>query len=70
MKAEQMWKLYAERHQIDAPYEAWTFCGGGEVGDQLARLVLEGKKTATASALIAYQTVAEKMVSIHIHKVI
>lgn len=56
MKAEQMWKLYAERHQIDAPYEAWAFCGGGEVGDQLARLVLEGKKTATASALIAYQT--------------
>ena len=36
MKAEQMWKLYAERHQIDAPYEAWAFCGGGEVGDQLA----------------------------------
>ncbi|MGN0203971.1 MAG: ASCH domain-containing protein [Coprococcus sp.] len=55
MTAEEMWSAYSEQNRIDALYEAWAFCDGGEVGDRLAGLVLEGKKTATASALIAYQ---------------
>ncbi len=41
---------------MDAHYDAWAFCGGGEVGDRLAGLVMKGIKTATASAYISYQT--------------
>lgn len=36
-------------------YEAWSFCFGGEVGDELAILVLEGKKKATASLHCLYE---------------
>ena len=61
MTADQMWRLYADSHHIDASYEAWKFCGGGEVGDQLAKLVLEGTKTATASSFIAYKTEGEEV---------
>lgn len=56
MTAEEMWLLYAREQKIDASYEAWAFCGGGEAGDRLARLALSGTKTATSSPLIAYQT--------------
>lgn len=56
MNAEQMWKQFSEDNHIDASYDAWAFCGGGEVGDRLAGLVLKGIKTATASAYISYQT--------------
>lgn len=56
MNAEQMWKQFSEDNHIDASYDAWAFCGGGEVGDRLADLVLKGIKTATASAYISYQT--------------
>jgi len=50
MNAEEMWAKYRQLNLNAASYEAWSFCGGGEVGDRLANLVLEGKKTATASA--------------------
>lgn len=39
MTAEQMWAIFSEQNKIDAPYEAWAFCDGGEVGDKLAGLV-------------------------------
>ena len=56
MTAEKMWRDFCEASGIDekTPYDAWAFCGGGKIGDELAKLVLEGKKTATASAKIAY----------------
>ncbi|MDD3410721.1 MAG: ASCH domain-containing protein [Eubacteriales bacterium] len=53
MTAQQMWMLFP--HPADATYEAWAFCGGGEVGDRLAALTLAGTKTATSSARIAYE---------------
>ena len=59
MTAQELWDRFSSQEHIDAPYEAWAFCGGGEVGDRLAALVLDGTKTATSSALIAYQ--AEKL---------
>ncbi len=55
MNASEMWKEYQKQDPQVTKYQAWAFCDGGEVGDRLANLVLEGKKTATASALIAYQ---------------
>ena len=56
MTAEKMWHDFCAASGLDekTPYDAWAFCGGGAAGDELAKLVLEGKKTATASAKIAY----------------
>lgn len=58
MKAEELWQKFIKEKVLDknTKYEAWKFCGGGEAADELAHLVLEGKKTATTSSLIAYQT--------------
>ncbi|MDD6170624.1 MAG: hypothetical protein PUB46_11245 [Lachnospiraceae bacterium] len=44
MTAEEMWKQFAKEKGINDTYEAWAFCGGGEIGDELAHLVLEGTK--------------------------
>lgn len=54
MKAEEMWKKFCIEKGIseDTPYEAWSF---GGAPDKLAQLVLEGKKTATASAYDLYE---------------
>lgn len=61
MTAEEMWNSFCSESGIatDTPYEAWAFCGGGPDADALAKLVLEGVKTATASALIAYESEGE-----------
>ena len=59
MKAEELWNKFIKEKEIDENakyYEAFKFCGGGKVADELANLVLEGKKTATTSSLIAYET--------------
>lgn len=59
MTAEQMWMAYAGRCGIShADYDIWSF--GGEP-DLLARLVLEGKKTATASAFPLYEAENEPL---------
>lgn len=57
MKVEELWNKFIKEKGIDskAKYEAWKFCGGGKGADELANLVLEGKKIATTSSLIAYQ---------------
>ena len=57
MTAEQMWHAYCESSGVSeqTPYSAWAFCGGGAAGDELAHLVLAGTKTATASALLAFE---------------
>lgn len=47
MTPEQMWNQYGG----DGPYEAWAF---GDDADTLAGLVLDGEKTATASAYALY----------------
>lgn len=59
MKVEELWNKFIKEKEIDKNakyYEAFKFCGGGKVADELANLVLEGKKTATTSSLIAYET--------------
>ena len=51
------WQEFCKAHQcsIKMP-EAWMFGDGSKVmGDQLGRLVLAGKKTATCSALALYR---------------
>lgn len=53
MRAEELWKAYCEKENIDidTPYSAWEFL---DAPDQLADLVLKGIKTATASAYDLY----------------
>lgn len=63
MRAEELWKSYCEKENIDidTPYKAWGF---GDAPDQLADLVLTGIKTATASAYDLYFMEEKK---IHYH---
>lgn len=60
MNAEQMWAAYAAGHPeaAGADYDAWAF--GGDP-DGLARLVLSGVKTATASAYPLYALEGEPL---------
>ena len=57
MTAEEMWAKFCAENDVNPAmrWEAWAFCGGGPAADELAALVLEGTKTATASAWIAYE---------------
>ncbi len=56
MTAEELWKEFCEKKSIDinTPYEAWTFCGGGPFTDELTDLVLARRKFGTASAYDDY----------------
>ena len=58
MTEKEMWSSFCAEHRVapDTPYDARAFCGGGPFANELAALVLEGTKTATASSLIAYET--------------
>ncbi len=58
MKAEQLWTEFCSKKgiDIDTPYEAWAFGGEGDTSDELAWLVLEGKKFGTASLYDAYES--------------
>ena len=53
MRAEELWKAYCEKENIDidSHYESWEF---GNAPDKLADLVLKGMKTATASGYDLY----------------
>jgi len=72
MTAEQMWQAYCESSGVSeqTPYSAWAFCGGGAVGDELAFLVLAGTKTATASALVAFELENEPLPKVGEYSVI
>lgn len=53
MTASEMWSTFCRKLGLpeDTPYEAWQF---GEKPDELARLVADGIKTATASGYDLY----------------
>lgn len=51
MNAKEMWERYSARNNINADFQAWQF---GSDPDELARLVLEGTKTGTASLHLWY----------------
>lgn len=58
MTAKEMWSAFTKHRPTDAEYEAWAF---GDDADTLARLVLEGVKTATASAYPLYEQEGEAL---------
>ncbi len=51
MTAEEMWAAFTAKSGINGEYDAWSF---GSDPDGLAKLVRNGKKTATASAYDLY----------------
>ena len=50
-----MWDMYRRVNPDARSYEAWCFGDSGDVADELADLVMNGRKTATASILQLYQ---------------
>jgi len=52
MTHREMWQTFSETTGIKDTYEAWAF---GCEADELAQLVLNGKKTATASLYYWYE---------------
>lgn len=59
MNAIELWNEYLRTNPItDCEYTAWAF---GCDADLLAKLVVEGKKTATASAYDLYESAAEPL---------
>ncbi len=63
MTAEEMWK----ESGLTGEYEAWSF---GDDADELARLVKEGIKTATCSALCFYEMEGEVLPKVGEYSVI
>ena len=57
MTGLEMWQRFCQNNNIDenTPHDQWKFCGGGPFADELANLALQGIKTATASAKIAFE---------------
>ncbi len=59
MTAKQMWDLFRKRNRIETQeHDEWAF---GDAPDELAQLVLEGKKRATASVYELYEYDGEKL---------
>lgn len=58
MDAKTMWEQYVSQKPIGAQYDAWCF---GDDADTLASLIIEGVKTATASAYPLYEMEGEDL---------
>ena len=56
MTEKELWKEFCEKKNVDinTPYEAWGFGDDEETADELAELVLKGRKFGTASSYDEY----------------
>lgn len=72
MTGEKMWQDFCHltNTDINTRHDIWKFCGGGESADELAKLVLSGTKTATASTKLAYEMYEEALPEIGTYSVI
>lgn len=72
MTGLEMWQVFCQKNNIDenTPHDEWKFCGGGPIANELAHLVLEGVKTATASAKIAFEYENESLPQVGCYSVI
>ncbi|WP_345239329.1 ASCH domain-containing protein [Pontibacillus salipaludis] len=67
---QQMWDDFKkENPQAPEDYEAWAFGDSKEMADELAALVLDGTKTATASNYLAYEE-TEPLPYVGLHNII
>lgn len=62
-KDNTLWARYCAHAEIptDTQHDEWAFAGGGELGDELAELVISGKKTATTSGFDFYELDGEEI---------
>ncbi|MGN0999142.1 MAG: ASCH domain-containing protein [Faecousia sp.] len=58
MNAKEMWDAFSRENSIEAEYQVWAF---GGAPDKLARLTLDGIKTATASAFPLFELEGEPL---------
>ena len=63
MTGNEMWQAFCHAAKVDenTEHEIWNFYDGDGLADELAKLVCDGVKTATASAKIAYETENEAL---------
>lgn len=68
---QQLWKEY-KKINTDAPehYDAWAFGASKEDADELAKLVIEGTKTATSSSYMLYEVEEEPLPYEGLHNII
>lgn len=56
MNEKEMWNLYIKNNNVKSKtYDAWCFGGSPSIANKLAELVVNGIKTATASAYQLYE---------------
>ena len=56
MTEKELWNLYTKNNNVKSKtYDAWSFGGDTSAVNQLAKLVVNGTKTATASAYQLYE---------------
>lgn len=68
---ERMWsKFKAAYPEAPEHYEAWSFGDSKDMADELAQLVLDGTKTATASNYILYELENEPLPQVGLHNII
>ncbi len=70
MNEKEMWLKYKEINNEATEYVAWAFCDGGEIGDELASLVVKGIKTSTASAMLEYELEKEEIPKVGLYNLI
>lgn len=70
--ARQMWDAFVASGipGENATYTSWHFGNGGAMADELAALVLEGRKRATAGALWSYEAEGDELPQIGDYSVI
>jgi uncharacterized protein YhfF len=56
MTEKEMWNLYTKNNHVkNKTYDAWCFGGNASIANELAKLVVNRIKTATASAYQLYE---------------
>ncbi|MCB2294665.1 ASCH domain-containing protein [Clostridium algoriphilum] len=56
MTEKEMWNLYNKNNDVkNKTYDAWSFGGDTSIANELAKLVVNGIKTGTASAYQLYE---------------
>lgn len=67
----QLWEDFKKANPTAAEsYQAWAFGNSKEVADELAQLVLSGRKTATASNFVLYELEGESLPYAGLHNII
>ena len=72
---QSFWNSFIEGHGDlsylkDFKFEAWSFGNTPEMADELGKLVVEGKKTATCSLLRAYRGYENEIPSVGVYSIV